>query len=267
MYRGINILQFYSVSKDIVPWFSTDNKDNVVSFYIGTQPDFILYVEHVTTPVITINLCDAFTHNIVRTTVVNSIADVSGFYMIKFINNTGISGSNQRFLYYELTGVSGVAGAVLYSDVFAWNGNNYDANKKLVRFEIVSQNITLAGVHNVPFSEYTYFWFMLNHNGYSISGEVTEDGIEKPYGNIPVFNTLNIKHLIEINGNKSILRFLLALRILEVNGTVMINEDYGSTREIYNIEVNVKEDNGFGDFTVIELSFKEKDYISTRNAI
>ena len=50
MYRGINILQFYSVSKDIVPWFSTDNKNNVVLFYTGTQPDFILYVEHATTP-------------------------------------------------------------------------------------------------------------------------------------------------------------------------------------------------------------------------
>lgn len=267
MYRGINILQFYPVSKDIVPWFSTDNKDNVVSFYIGTQPDFILYVEHATTPVITINLRDAETNNIVRTTVVNSTADASGFYRIKFINNTPVSYGTQRFLYYELTNVSGVSGNVLYSDVFAWNGNSYNFPNRLARFEIVSQNLTLAGIHNVPFSEYLLFNFMLNHNGYSISGEVTEDGVEKPHGNIPVFNTLNIKHLIEINGNKCILRFLLALRIFEVNGIVKINEDNGSVREIYGIEVNVKEENSFGDFIIIELSFREKDYISTRNEI
>lgn len=257
MYRGINILQFYKTVESI-PWFNSDNKDNVMLFYTGHVPPVILYSLATVTFAAPIKLINALTGAIVASYNGVVTPDVGGYYRIKLLSQT-VYQATLGFYYLQVATSEGT----VRSDVFGWVTDLQ--NKRW--FQIVSQNLTLAGTHNVPLSELEYWYFIVNYNGHNTSYEIQEDGVEKPYGNIPVFNTLNIKHTIEIPATKAMLKFLYTLRILEVNGTITTLTLHDREVEIFGFEITIKEEYDFGDFMIVEFTYREKDYISTRNAI
>lgn len=265
MYRGVNIFPFHS---DInrIRWNNpnSDIKENCVVFKNEKIPPFLFYVETTNTTVeaLIINVED---DSIFQSFTCTIISDIGAFKLIKFLSSNIVPALPDGYYYIRLKLIP--SNTYFYSEVFGLLTNPYINN--LLRVVIQSSNITLSGVHNVPLSEIASIEFFLFINGITLTGEINEDGVEKPYGNIPVFNTLNIKHIVEVNCTNDILRYLHYLRIFETNGVIYISQGNFSDilPQVYGIEISVKDEYNFGDHIITELTYKEKDYISARNEI
>jgi len=264
MLQGINILSFYYNFSE-TRWSNpnTDIKENCVVFKNEKIPPFIIYSDKVFTG-ITASIVNVDDSSINQEFTCSFGAAEYG-NIIKFLS-TGYMAPALPEGYYYIKLTLTPSGQNIYSEVFALK-NNVTVNN-LLRCAVQSANVTLSGKYNVPLSEIQSVEFYLFINGLTLSGEINEDGVEKPYGNIPIFSTLNIKHIVEVNCTNDIVRYLHALRILETNGTVyLVQANLLTLPEVYGIEISVKDEYNFGDHTIVELTFREKDYISTRNAI
>jgi len=266
MYRGINIFPFYS-NLNRTRWNNpnSDIKENCAVFKNEKVPPFLFYIETLDTQV-EASIVNIEDESIEQSFTCTIVSDINSFKLIKFLSTTYIIPSIPDGYYYIKLKLK-PSNTYFYSEIFALKTNPYI--NELLRVVIQSSNITLSGVHNVPFSEISAIEFFLFINGITLTGEINEDGIEKPYGNMPVFNTLNIKHSVEINCTNDILRYLHALRIFETNGAIYIAQGNLSDTlpEVYGIEISVKDEYNFGDHIIAELVYREKDYISTRNEI
>ena len=97
-----------------------------------------------------------------------------------------------------------------------------------------------------------------------LDADIDEQGNEKPYGDIPVFNTLAFKHKYEIFGTEGIYRFLCFLRTLKTNGTITFTYK-GVAKSGY--DIICEKESASKDTMVMSLEYKESDYASSRNTI
>lgn len=266
MLRGINILGFYN-SFQHSRWNNTDIRDYIVTFQKGIVPVFFLplrtgNIEEVQCDIINVTTNEVVdTFDLVRVNYPDSnvLVKCHGHYF-----ETALEGS-----YYLGIKFVGYSSYTRCSEVFQWLSQPI-SNKNLAYFKYKSYDLVLNNNMILDYSVVQNYFtdFYLYYNGVSVSCEIVEDGVEKPYGNVPVFNTITTKNIVEINGTKDILKFLFLLRLIETNGEVTITLNSGfETYTCKNISVSIKDDNSFTDNTIINFEFSDEDYISVRNEI
>ena len=255
MLQGINIFDFFK-SINSRRWDNADVKEYCVVFATGFVPPFIA-VTKTSSTVASVTLVneisgeDEVSYNV---SLVNSNED--GYKILTFVEKS-LTGKDCGYYYFRVT----IGTSVYYSEVFGWSSSL----SKLVKFEVYSESVTFAGVHELPMTSISNTFYLFQ-NGSTINAEISEDGVEKPYGDIPLFNTLNILRTISINGTNQIFRYLSALRILHVNGQVDVTID-NEKKQIYDIRCEVDTDNSFGIYVQINFIYKEIDFVSVRNEI
>lgn len=253
MLQGYNIFEFYK-SKEYRKYNNTDFEEYVAIFHINLMPPFNIVTSD-TGSSGTFKLLDASNDAEIGSGVLSVTA--SGDDNILSFYGEELAGKNDGYYYYQVT----FNGNIYYSDVFGWCSDV----SELLELTIDSSDITLGFNHVIPLSQYTYNVY-LQVFGTNIEPETNEDGIEKPYGDIPAFSTTSIIHNILVNGDNQVFRFLAGLRAVKVNGTIQITLN-GVTKDTYDFNVEVESNEGFGQMMVISFKFKEFDFISSRNEI
>ena len=253
MLHGINILGFFENKLDR-RWDNSDVKDFIVSFKQTVLPCFILGVVTVET-VASVKLYNS-SDELIDTYATATVVDSNGLKIIRFAGSK-VEDFDDGFYYYTIT----MGAQVMYSEVFCLTSNT----STLFGISILSSDITYSANYVFPFSGLEIEFF-LPCNGVAISNEVKEDGTEKYFGDIPIFSAVNIIRKAEINGTVQIFKMLSYLRAFVVNG--VINSIYGGyTNRIYDTVVEPKDEDSFGDTIIINLSYREFDFIASRNEI
>lgn len=256
MLQGANILEFFT-SLELRFWNFVDIKDYCVVFQNSKVPPFIFL--HITAETAgTVQLYNALNDEAVGSAHALTITDIVGS-TYKTISFAGATIANQHDCYYYLKVTIGTD--IFYSEVFSWETTLTDYFK----IKVTSANVTYMGTYELPYSTIVPE-FYLQYNGVEFNSKINEEGVEKPYGDIPIYNMLTLERTAEINGTSQVFRFLAALRIFEVNGTIEVTFN-GVARNIYDIKLEAKDKENFGEEILMALTYKETDYISARNEI
>ena len=261
MLIGSNTLMFFE-DKTLQRWATADNKFVYPYFGINVMPAFVLISDtsevSATVQIFNANTDVAFgaTQAVTVTTngsnkmlyfaVVTLAAGVEGCYYLKIVTN----GSAETY----------------YSEVFGWTEDSASNLKELGMLKITASalaNYTLANTYAMDLSGITFECF-LEVEEPELDADIKEEGNEKPYGDIPVFNTLAFKHEYELFGTEGIFRFLKFLRILKTNGTITFTYK-GVAKNGY--DIICEKDSASKDTMSMSLEYKENDYASSRNTI
>lgn len=257
MIYSCNTLGFYTVQNQR-QYDSGYNEKVIHHFETNKIPSFQIIVDS------SISSCTYSLYDINNTlitsgsTTVESTTNEAGTSYSRIIRKeVTTTGNSDGFYYLELT----YTGGTLYSDVFCWQT---DVSEYL-KVSVVSSDVQI-GQFNLNLSDFTYKVYLDAKNA-TYEYEIDEEGIEKTYGNLPLFNSRNKINEFEITGYKVTLDFLAALRIFWTNGTVTLTYK-GDEFEIYDMENPEKKDNfGYSDVLVITLRFKRKDYLQSINEL
>ena len=255
MLQGINIFDFFE-TKEKRRWNKADVKEYTVVFENGKIPPFIVVTE---TEALTasIRMVNETTNEATPSEVVNTTDSIDGYKIITFPGSDIVSEIEDGYYRIEIT----IAEVIYYSEVFSLVTNPYS----LLKFEVYSEDITFAGVHSLPLSDINNIFYLF-WNGISIESEIPEEGEEKPYGDIPLFSTLNIVRTASINGTTQIYRYLSALRIFGVNGILKITVE-DEERQIYDSQCEIENDDSYGVTIQINFKYRELDFVSVKNEI
>ena len=261
MFQGINIFGFYS-SRSNRPYEILPDDNFIVSFSTFLHPP-IFFVCTKTQNAMSFKLNDLTNDNLLHQGNLTKldIDDLSIFYYpgTMFAQENPVCNAE-----FELT--ESVTNNKYYSDVFLIT--NDFSNK--VKIKATSEDITLLSSYRIPIKN-ILFEFYVNCNNSKIYQNIVEPktnevGVEKPNGDIPSFCTIIYDNKLDILGNINIFKFLSLLRLFCVNGDVEITKN-NETISVYNIIVSQKEDSGYQEGFIIQLSYSENNYISSRNAI
>ena len=253
MLQGYNILEFYT-SVDLQRWENLENKESIFTFPTNIIPPFFLVSTTYTATATTVQVFDASTDVAIDIAKTVITSDLTTYMTFKYLGATltGLDCGN-----YYLKIVNGTN--IFYSEVFAWEDDITD----YLKINATSNSLTLGQDYTIDLTGITFTCYVSAEESFD-ELEVTEEGVEKPYGDIPVFNTLNTSHGFDVFGNRSMLRFLFGLRILETNGAVSFAFG-GRTYDAYDILVEKGESIGYDDTNTITIKFKENNYISSKN--
>jgi len=184
------------------------------------------------------------------------VVDSSGLKIITFEGST-TEDFDDGFYYYVIE----MGALKVYSEMFCLTSDV----SSLFGIQISSSDLTYSTQHVLPFSDLT-IEFYLPCNGVSILNEVKEDGVEKYFGDIPIFSAVNILRKAEINGTVAIFKMLSYLRSFVVNGLVYVIYG-GYTNRVYDLVTETKDEDSFGDTIIISFSYREFDFIASRNEV
>lgn len=252
MLQGFNIFDFYT-DKNFRKWNKADFNEYVPIFKTNSAPAFVVLTSLIEAAG-TFKLLNADTENEINSG--NIIVSESNGISILSYYGEELADNDDCYCYYEIT----FGADVYYSDVFGW----FTDTSKLIGIKIESSDVTIGFDNIIPFSQYIYEFF-LQPIGVNIESETNEDGVEKPYGDIPAFSTTSIIRNVIINGDNQIYRFLSFIRALNVNGSIQVTIN-GVTKDCYDFSVEVENNEGFGEMMSLLLKYKEFDFISSRNA-
>lgn len=257
MHLGYNMIGWHE-SLIARRWDYADNKHIEMVFNTGYIPGIQL-IYYTTASAATFQIYDAFTDVALAGTynLVVLTTSVTNMKYLKYIatNPTGLS----EGYYYIVITIGGVQ--VLFSDVFGWKTDKTG----YLGFEITGTDILLGQFYALAMSGFTYKGYLYAENG-ETEHEITEEGVEKPYGNVPIYNTRNLVNSFEIIGNRAIYEFLSGLRVLETNGTIIFTY-LGNTMYARDIVVEKKDSAAFDEALVMTINFKEWNNISSINAV
>ena len=254
MLQGNNIVNFSEAQLNNKAWA---NMIEFVPIFLTNEVPAFIFVTDQSSGSNSLIVRDAETDASVFTgslTVTSSGSDT-------IVKGGGNSTSGKSCGYYYLDVV--INGKHFYSDVFGWVDSVDDRN--LIKISYTTTDLRLGGRVDLPYNSFTVH-FYLSCNGITIESEIDEEGVEKPFGVLPVYNTCNIKRVAEINGTAQIFRHLSMLRVIGVNGGITL-EYKNESKSIYETEVEVKDSSEFGETMIIDLTYKEYDFISTKNEI
>ena len=145
MLQGVNIFDFYA-SIESRRWNNADIKEYCAVFAVTYLPPFVTVSQTVATQA-TVKLINELSGETEHTSnVVLSDSNVSGFKNLVFNNNTELNVAC-GYYYYEVT----IGTNKYYSEVFGLT-DNFD---NLVKFEVSSENVTLAGIYELPLTGIT----------------------------------------------------------------------------------------------------------------
>lgn len=253
MLQGYNILEFYT-SSALQRWTDLENKDATFIFETNVIPPFFLISDSTQTTG-TVQVFDT-DDNAIDSAKPITVTDNTTYTSLKY---TGVTLTGLDCGYYYLKIVLGSNVDIYYSEVFRWEDDVTD----FLNINATSSNITLGSSYELDLSSITFDCYLDAEESFD-EIEITEEGVEKPYGDVPVFNTMNMTHTFSIFSSRSMLRFLFGLRILETNGTITFTFN-GRELSAYDIVVEKGDTVGYDESVIVDIKFKETNYISSRN--
>ncbi len=253
MLHGINILGWFDKIED-QRWNNSDVKGFIVSFKQTMLPCFILGIDTVET-IAVVKLYNSL-NVLIATNNTATVVNSNGLKIVRFVGSK-TEDFEDGYYYYTIT----MGTKLVYSEMFCLTSDT----SSLFGINIVSGDLTYSAEHLFPFNGLEID-FYLPCNGVSIHNETKEDGSEKYFGDIPSFSAVNIIRKSEINGTVQIFKMLSYLRSFLVNGLIHISYG-GYINKIYDTVTELKDEDSFGDTIIINLSYREFDFIASRNAI
>lgn len=255
MIYSYNVIGWYT-NKDNRQYDNTGNERILHHFETNKIPSFqIVLVENVTTFQYQLYDIDdnlIYSGNAATQQSTNNYG--IGYSRLK-LNEVSLSGNDDGFYYLKINYNS----KSIFSDVFCWQTDLSDYLKVVA----TSSDIQI-GEFIYDMGGFTYKVY-LDAKSPNIEYEIEEEGIEKTYGNIPLFNSRNKISQFHITGYKTTFDFLAGLRILWTNGNVTL-EYNGDEFEIYDMEnPEVLDSYSYSDIIVMSLKFKRKDYLQSIN--
>ena len=261
MLIGNNTLLFFE-DKTLQRWTTADNRGVYPYFGINEIPAFVL-ISDTSETTATVQIFNASTDvafGAAKTVTVTTNSTKKMLYFAGFTLSLGEAGC------YYVKIVTGASVETYYSEVFGWTTDTDDNLRELGMLRIAASdlaNYTLSNTYNMNLSGITYECFIEVEEP-ELNADVEEEGNEKPWGDIPVFNTLAFNHKYDVFGTEGIYRFLCWLRQLKTNGTVTFTYK-GVAKSAYDIVC--EKDSASKDTMAMSLEYKESDYSSVRNAI
>ncbi len=258
MIYSFNTIGFYS-DKDNRQYYNTDNEKIIHVFETNSVPDFKFIVDGVFTSAsyVLYNIDDE-TIKTGSCVVSDDETDNETAYTRISLNGATTTGEDEGAYYLKIT----YNGTDVYSDVFCWQDDISDLLKITVSFG----NDLMIGGRTLDISGDSYTVY-LQTKDHTEDYELSEETVEKSYGNIPLHTSRN--HIVEyiITGYRKTLEFLSGLRVVSHNGTVTTTLG-GEEYEIYDIENPEKSETyGNTDLVIITFRFKVNDYLQTINEV
>ena len=259
MVLGYNILDhFETQSLQRYQW--ADNVDIMTVLTTGVIPAFVLISDTSQangTASGALQMYDASDDSTIGSAKDVVISTSGSYKQVKYTGTTGVSATD-KCVYYKIT----LTGQTTYSEVFRW-GTDYTDMLKVVCSSM--SNLTLGGTYEIDMSSITWTSYYPCERSQTTKN-ITESGAEKPYGDIPVFNTRNLINEFDILGGREAFKYLSGLRILETNSTIVFTFN-NVAMTAYDIHVEEQENYSLDEAIDMTLSFKETNYISSRNTI
>lgn len=252
-------------SYNTIGWYTTkgnrqyDNSGEPLILHhyeTGKVPSFQLIIdsEITTASAILYDYCDNEITTITPTIETDETDGGQAYSKIIFKGET-LSSQEEGYCYIILT-----CDAInYYSDVWAWDDNM----DEFLKITATSSNFAIGGFEN-NMDGFTYEVY-LEANESNLEYDIDEEGVDKTYGTVALYNARRKESEFEITGYKTTLDFLAGLRILQTNGAVALTWK-GDEFEIYDIENPDTETNyTYCDILIITIKFKRKDYLQTVN--
>ena len=256
MLLGYNTIEYYE-SKSLQRWLTADNKDIVVVFVTNKIPAFI-FVTETEQATATIQVFNADTDVAIDSPVAANVYEQATKTVLEYTGST-IAGDTLPEGYYYLKIITTGSTETYYSEVFGWKTDISD----FLKITATSTAIIMANTwYGNPI---TYECYLFADKA-DTEIEIEEEGVEKPYGDIPSFNTLNLLNSFEVYGTRGIMIFLAGLRVLKTNGTVTFVFN-GVSMTAYDLSVEKIETTAFDEVVILALKFREENYISSKNTI
>lgn len=266
MLIGSNTLMFFE-DKTLQRWTTADNKYVYPYFGINVMPAFVLISDtaETTANVLIFNASTDVSVGAIKAVTVTTInPGLSSEAKLLYFAGFTLSGNDEGCYYLRIT--TGASVEYFYSEVFGWTEDSASNLKEKGMLKITASalaNYTLANTYAMTLTGITLECFLKVQEP-ELDSDIKEEGNEKPYGDIPVFNTLAFKHKYDLFGTEGIYRFLKFLRILKTNGTITFTYK-GVAKSGYDIVC--EKDSASKDTMTMSLEYKESDYASSRNAI
>lgn len=253
MIYSFNTLGFYTVKANR-QYDNTDNRQIIHKFETNKLPAFLFAIPGTITTATYRLLC--VDETVIKTGSCALSTETNNFgttYSIISLSGATTTLQTDGYYYIEVTCNT----TAYYSDVFEWVTDV----SELLKINAVSTGLAI-GVF--PVGAFTYTMY-IDSNDFTEEHEVTEEGEEKTYGNVPAFVSVNRKYKFDLVGYNKTLQFLSGLRALLVNGSISLTWK-GETVDIYDM---VTESSGALNYNIypITVTFKLKDYIQTINTI
>jgi hypothetical protein len=262
MLIGYNSIRYFE-DKALQRWENADNKYLYVWFKTNKIPPFVLISDTVETSA-TVQIFDANTDVSVGAAQAVTITTNGSNKQLKF-DGFDLTGMDEGCYYSKI--VTNGAAETYYSEVFAWTEDSA-ANLKengLLKLTVTSSNITLGGTYEIDLTNITYECFFEVQDP-DETPDTKEKGVEKPQGDVPIFNTRVLKLKFQFVGNYDLLEFLSGLRELSTNGTVIFTYK-GLARTALDIIFELEETHPDQEAISGSLQYTRNDYLSSRNAI
>jgi len=261
MLQGYNTLRYFE-DKTLQRWRNADNKHILVYFATNKIPAFVL-ISDTTEIEATVQIFDTDDNAVGAAKTVT--VTTSGTKKMLWFAGFTLTGLDAGCYYSKI--VTGAGVETYYSEVFSWTEDS-TANLKdlnLLKITATSAALTMGNTHEITLTGFTFECFIEVQEPEE-EFEITEEGDEKPYGDIAIFNTRVLKYKFEILGTRDILEFLSGIRILKTNGTVTFTYN-GDAMDAMDIILEKSESLTNDEAISMSLSFTRSDYISARNEI
>lgn len=258
MLLGYNPLEYYE-SKALQRWLTADNKDVVAVYETKKIPAFIL-ISDTSQSSATVQVFNAEDDSPIDSSDTVTVTASDSNKELKYAGSTISPAQNEGYYYLKI--ITNGSAETYYSEVFGWKDDPSD----LLKITAVSADILLADTYQINMALPLTFESYLYAEEAETDADIFEEGVEKPYGDIPVFNMLNKVNSFEVYGTRAIFLYLAGLRVLKTNGTVTFVYN-GVSMSAYDITAEKKESTAFDEVVIITLKFKEENYISSLNDI
>jgi len=248
-----NILGFYD-SLEARAWNKLMKEGNYEVFRVFLETNHIPAIGLIvnTSTTATIQLLDE-TDSPVGSPLSMTVESQTGYKIIKYLG-TVLSGNEDGDYSLKITN----GAYTYYSDVFGWTSNS-DKFSELVKVTATSSNIKLGQLYVLNLTGFTFECY-LNTEYMGLRPEFKDDVSEKGGATNVLYGNLIPAHEFNIDAAEYIYRFLLGLRILEVNGTVTVTYE-GLTYTATDNVVEIDEEHIPGMAYQLKLSFVDKNEI------
>jgi len=262
MLIGYNTIRYFE-DKTLRRWDNADNKHLYVWFKTNKIPPFVLISDTIQTSA-TVQIFDANTDIAVGAAQAVTITTNGSYNQLKF-DGFDLTGMDEGCYYSKIVTASDTE--TYYSEVFAWTEDSTSNLKEngLLKISATSSNITLGGTYEIDLTDITYECFIEVQDP-NEEPDTKESGVEKPYGDVSVFNTRVLKPSFNFVGNYDLLEFLTGLRALSTNGAVIFTYK-GLSRTAIDIVFSLEENHAGQELITGSIRYTRNDYISSRNAL
>jgi len=251
------ILGFYT-SKDARAWDKLEKDGNPEIFRVFLKTNKVPAVQLIVSvsTSATMQLYTA-TDVAIGSPLTMTVESATGYKRIKYIGTT-LEDKDDGDYYLKITNGE----ETYYSDVFGWTSNS-DYFDELIKISAVSSDIRLGRTYSMNLTSFTFECYM-NAIYLGLRPEFEDEVAQKDGSNNVLYGNLVPSHEFDLDATEYIYRFLLGLRVLEVNGTVTVTWQ-GKSYTANDIMAEITDEHLAGLMYQVKFSFVDHSEIISVN--